>query len=405
MGVPKSGRGGINRLSDAAVKAAKPKASAYKLSDGAGMYLLVQPHGARLWRLKYRHGGKERLYAIGAYPEIGLAAARAERDRARTWLREGRDPIVERKSVRTFGAATQANTFAAMAEEWFTKMRASWSEAHAQAQRARLENELLPRLGTLPFREMTPGAVLDALRAIEARGAHEVAAKCRIMVSQVYRYGVQTSRADNDPAALLSGALVRPPAKHRATIPLEEMPRLFDAVREMPAEQVTKLALYWLILTAARTAEMRFAPWSEIEGGKLWRIPRARMKMRADHVVPLSRQAQDVLEHAAELRTTEAPDALIFPGFTRHGALSENALLALLARAGYFGRQTSHGFRASFSTWAHEVAEADPDVVEACLAHVRGDVRAIYNRATYLSKRRELLQRWADQCTAWGMAI
>jgi integrase len=129
------------------------------------------------------------------------------------------------------------------------------------------------------------------------------------------------------------------------------------------------------------------------------------MKMDREHIVPLSRQALEILARAKPMRTSTAPDALIFPGFTRHGALSENALLALLARAGYFGRQTSHGFRASFSTWAHEVDEADPDVVEACLAHVRGDIRAVYNRSQYLSRRRELLQRWADQCTAWGMRL
>src|SRR4029434_2292006 len=172
---------------------------------------------------------------------------------------------------------------------------------------------------------------------------------------------------------------------------------LFKAVAAVPSEVNTKLALYWLILTAARTVEMRFATWGEIEGGKAWRVPATRMKMRREHLVPLSRQCQQILERAAELRTGPESSALLFPGFTRHGALSENAVLALLARAGFYGRQTGHGFRASFSTWAHEVAEADPDVIETCLAHRRGDVRAAYNRASYLSRRLELLQAWADQ--------
>lgn len=406
-------RSGKDRLTDADCRAAKPVAvirgtryeAPYKLSDGQGMYLLVQPHGARLWRLKYRHDGKERLYAMGAYPEISLADARADRDRARAWLREGKDPTVERKAEKARGAAGQADTFAAIAEEWMAKASPTWSEAHRNAQRSRLDRELLPELGAIPIRDVKPAKLLEVLRGIEARGAHEVAAKCRIMVSQVFRYAVQTSRAESDPAQLLAGALVRPKAAHRATIPLEEMPTMLEAVAAVPSELVTKLALYWVILTAARTAEMRFATWGEIEGGKLWRIPAARMKMRADHMVPLSRQAIEILELAKPLRVTKDAGALLFPGFTRHGALSENALLALLARAGYFGRQTAHGFRASFSTWAHEVIEADPDVVEACLAHARGDVRAIYNRATYLSKRKELLQRWADQCTAWGMKL
>lgn len=414
MGASKARKGGIrrrrtptgtDRLSGPQVKGARPKATPYKLSDGQGMYLLVQPHGARLWRMKYRHAGMERVYAIGVYPEVTLAKAREERDRARGWIREGKDPTVERKVSRALQGAHQADTFGAMAEEWFAKASPAWSDAHRSAQRARLDNELVKDLGDIPVKDLKPAKILETLRRIEARGAHETAGKCRIMVSQVFRYAVQTSRAESDPAALLSGALVRPAPTHRATIPADEMPRLFEAVSKVPAERVTKISLYWTIITGARTAEMRFATWREIEGDKLWRIPAARMKMRVDHLVPLSRQAQEILDLAKPLRASHEPGALIFPGFTRHGALSENALLALLARAGYFGRQTTHGFRASFSTWAHEVIEAEPDVVEACLAHVRGDVRGIYNRATYLSQRKELLQRWADQCTAWGMRI
>lgn len=369
------------------------------------MYLAVMPTGARLWRVKYRLDGKERTYSIGGYPEISLAEARAERDRAREWLRQGKDPTIERRTVRALGAVEQAATFRAMAEEWFAKASPGWAESHQRAQRKRLDDLVLKDLGDLPLKDIKPAKILEMLRSIEATGAHEVTSKCRIMVSQIFRYAVQTSRAESDPAALLAGALVRPPSEHRATVPLEEMPRLFEAINAVPSEAVTKLAFNWLMLTAARTGEMRFATWGEIEGGKLWRIPAARMKMRQDHVVPLSGQSLQVLERAKKLRTSTDREALIFPGFTRHGALSENALLALLARAGYFGRQTAHGFRASFSTWANEVIEADPDVVEACLAHTRGDVRAIYNRSTYLSRRKELLQRWADQCTAWGMML
>ena len=411
MGAPKRESGGIgtDRLTDAECRAkshskdGKKLEAPYKLSDGKGLYLLVQPTGSRLWRLKYRHEGAERVYAIGMFPEIGLAAARAERDRAREWIRAGRDPTIERRTAKALGAAAQASTFAAMAEEWYTKMLPRWSPAHKSAQRGRLDNDLLPFIGDIPLADVEPAQVLKALRRIEARGAHEVASKCRVLVSQVFRYAVVTSRAKSDPAALLSDALTRPPVEHRATLKATELPTMFKALRTVPSEPVTKLALYWLVLTAARTGEMRFATWGEVEGGKLWRIPPERMKMDREHVVPLSRQAREILDAAKKLRTSKDPGALLFPGFTRHGALSENALLALLARAGYFGRQTAHGFRSSFSTWAHEVAEADPDVIEACLAHVRGDVRAVYNRATYLSRRAELLQRWADQCSAWGM--
>ena len=211
-----------------------------------------------------------------------------------------------------------------------------------------------------------------------------------------------TARATADPAALLSKALKTSDTRHRATIAFSQFPSLFKALKAVPAEVNTKLALYWLILTVCRTGEMRFASWGEVDG-KLWRIPASRMKMKRDHVVPLSRQAIVVLERAREIRVSPEPEALLFPGFTRHGALSENAMLALLARAGYFGRQTSHGFRSSFSTWSNEEHEAAPDVIEAALAHVQEGVRADYNRSLYIAQRRKLLQAWADDSrrAAW----
>lgn len=398
---PQARPSGSDRLSDAACKAARPGSAPRKLSDGKGLYLAVMPAGGKLWRLKYRHAGKERIYSIGSYPEITLAVARIERDRAREWLRQGKDPVTERRTSKAAAQAEHASTFKAVAEEWLTKQR--YSPAHLAAQRKRLDEDLLPIIGTIPVADVTPAQVLDVLRRFESRGALEMGAKCRRMASQIFRYAVQTARATSDPAALLVNAIKTPETKHRATIPLREMPTLLKAISKVPAELNTKLAFYWLLLTAARTSEMRFATWAEIENRKLWRVPAARMKMRREHLVPLSTQAQQILTLADDLRSGPDDSALLFPGFTRHGALSENALLALLARAGYFGRQTSHGFRASFSTWAHEVQEADPDVTEACLAHIPGDVRAIYNRSTYLSKRAVLLQAWADQLTNWGM--
>jgi integrase len=393
---------GVDRLSDAACRAAKPGAGIRKLGDGKGMYLAVMPTGSRLWRLKYRHGGSERVYSIGAYPEVGLAAARAERDKAREWLRAGKDPIVERKVEKANAGAEQADTFRLVAEEWLGKQQ--YSAGHRQQQRTLLDRFLLPVLGGLPVAGIKPPLVLDALRIVEDRGALELAAKCRRMSSQIFRYAVQTGRAESDPAALLAGAIKAPDVRHRATIPPKEMPALFKAVAAVPAELNTKLALYWLILTATRTHETRFATWGEVHGGQ-WRIPAERMKMRLEHVVPLSKQAQTIHKRAREIRAGDGADALLFPGFTRAGHLSENALLALLARAGYYGRQTSHGFRSAFSTWAHEVREADPDVIEACLAHVKEGVRGVYNRATYLSKRAALLQAWADQLQKWGMRL
>ena len=391
-------RTGTDRLSDRECKAAR----AGKHSDGKALYLLVKDSGSKLWQMKYRHGGKERVYSIGPYPEVTLAEARSKRDEARDWIREGKDPTVERRLVKANAGAQQGITFRVVAEEWLALQE--YSADHRTAQQTRLDNELLPDLGALPIAHITPAIVLEALRRIERRGALETAAKCRRMTSQIFRYAVQTSRATSDPAALLTGAIKTPATRHRATIALAEMPKLFKALAAVPAELNTKLAFYWLVVTAARTGEMRFATWGEIHGAR-WRIPAERMKMKREHVVPLSRQALEILKRATEIRTSDDESALLFPGFTRHGALSENALLALLARAGYFGRQTAHGFRASFSTWAHEEREADPDVIEACLAHVKEGVRGIYNRSQYLTQRLALLQAWGDQCAAWGMRI
>jgi integrase len=296
---------GVDRLTDAHCRVARPGAGIRKLSDGKGLYLAIMPTGSKLWRLKYRHGGKERVYSIGAYDEIGLADARAKRDQAREWLRAGKDPTIERRVVTATARAEQATNFASIAEEWLA--RQPFSPGHLKHQRALLDRDVLPHLGALPVSEVAPALILEALRRVERRGALETAAKCRRMVSQIFRYAVQTARAKDDPARLLSGALKTPQTKHRATIPLTEMPRLFVALAAVPAELNTKLAFYWLVLTAARTGEMRFATWDEIEGGKVWRVPADRMKMKREHLVPLSKQAQDVLAKAREIRGRAMP--------------------------------------------------------------------------------------------------
>lgn len=393
---------GHNLLSDAACKAAKPGATLRKLVDGDGMYLAVTPSGGKLWRLKYRLGGSEGTYSIGSYPQFGVSAARTERDKAKAWIAEGLDPSKARAAEQAAAKLAQGQTFATVAADYLG--RQDFTRDHRQALQTLLDRDLLPAIGAVPIAELTTPQVLAALRPIEAR-APESCAKARRLIGQVCRYGIATGIAKDDPAAALArGVLKRAPGEHRATVPTEEMPALLAALAAVPAELSTRLAVYWVLLTACRTGEMRFAPWSEISGDT-WIVPAPRMKMRRDHVVPLSRQALRVLDAARALRTTNAPDELIFPGFTRSGYLSENAITALLARCGFFGRQTGHGFRASFSTWAHETAKARVDVTELCLAHTVQGVRGRYNRALYLDERRALLQQWADQLEAWGMVL
>ncbi len=408
MGHGKAAKGvsrGIERLSDLACRnAVAPKTGVSKLSDGRGLYLAILPSGAKSWRLKYRHSGKEKTYTIGPYPEFGLKAARDKRDEARAWLREGIDPTAQKHALRKGTTAPKINTFAAVAADYLKAQ--SFSEQHFEALNRILDRDLNPELGALPVADITTPQVLDALRTIEARGQLETCAKARRFASQVFRFAINTGIGKSDPAASLARGVLKPPVVvNRVTVPVKEFPALLKALAEVPAELNTRLACYWTLLTACRVGEMRFATWGEIEDDKQWAIPAARMKMRLDHLVPLSTQAQQVLQAAAAIRATPDDDALLFPGFTAAGHLSENALIALLARAGFYGRQTAHGFRAAFSTWAHEAAEAHPDIIEACLAHAAQGVRAKYNRSLYLKQRAALLQAWADQLTTWGMRL
>jgi integrase len=379
-----------------------------KLADGEGLALVVMPSGSRYWRLKYRYGGTERSYSIGTYPNTTLAEARAERARAKDWLKAGLDPVAQRRVEKASAEHKQATTFAVVAEEWYASKRRTWKDRYAVNQRKRLNSDLLPTLGGLPLADVTAPVILKTLRKLEAREVFDTLIKCRVMVGMVFRYAIATGRASDDPTRALKGAFTTPHGIPRATVPVAEFPALFKALHKVPGEPTTNLALAWLIATATRTGETRFATWGEIEHDKLWRIGPERMKRvngeAREHVVPVSPLMQAILKRAQELRTSDDADALLFPGFTRHGALSENALLAMLARAGYFGRQTSHGFRSAFSTWANE-SGADPAVVERALAHKQKGVAGIYNRGAYIEQRRALLARWGAFLVEQGLRL
>ena len=403
---------GENLLTDKAIAKWVREGMKKPLRDGAALYLVGGQRGP-VWRIDYRRPAdrKENTYTVGSYgqgaDEFTLAQARKERDTVRDWLKTGLDPNVEKKAQKARTIAAQGMTFEKLANEWFAKAKLEWtSKKHIAGRRTTLDKDLLATLGSLPVADLeaSPPTALAALQRIEERGAYEMVAKARVVGSMICRYGIVTNRMKSDPFAHLGAALKRPPVVNRATVGGADMPGLFEALSKVPAELNTKLALYFQIATAVRPGEVRFAPWKEIDGD-VWRIPAERMKMRSPFVQPLSPLALKILERARDLRQTGKPDELIFPGFTRHGALSENAFTSLLARCGFFGRQTAHGFRAAFSTWAHEQHEADPDVIEACLAHVKEGVRGIYNRAAYLTRRRELLKAWGEQLEAWGLLL
>ena len=415
--VARNGRG-IEKLSDARIAAWVKRGAEGKLFDGGGLYIAA-PDGVPRWYVKFRHAGKESLYSVGRHgpdaDEFSLAKARAERAKVRAWLDKGLDPNLEKRASAARITAAQGDTFKTIADQWYAKAKSKWtSPKHIAGRRRLLDNDLLPKLGVIPIRDLKPVQALAALELIEQRGAHEMAAKARIVGSLICRYAIVKGYIEQDPFAHLGEALKRPPVVNRATVGEEEMPALFKALAKVPAELSTRLAFLFLVATAVRPGEVRFAPWSEIDASKaLWRIPAERMKMRDPFTQPLSPLALSILERAKELRQSDDPDALIFPGFTRHGALSENAFIALLARCGYYGRQTAHGFRAAFSTWANEYEPPkgsddepfDAMAIEACLAHKVGGVAGIYNRGQYLARRRHILTVWGEQLQKWGLRL
>ncbi len=395
-------------LTNAAVKAARPRAAAYKLFDQGGLHLYVAPTGRKSFRIKFRFGGKELLLTIGAVPEVSLDAARARCDQVRELLGRGEDP-------RTCEVAQtgKARAFADVARQWHNHMRARWTEVHAGDVLASLERDVFPAIGAMPIGAVTVPVILNALRLIEERGSYVTASRVRQRISAVFAYAMAHELADQDPAAIVSRALTPPaPAQHHpALLEIEDARSLLAAAELVDVAPAVKYASRFLALTAVRFAAMRGARWIEIENldgaAPLWRVPAARMKLAAakkldaknDHCVPLSRQAVDLLrEVRANLHHDNANwDDLIFDcGDGR--MIGEKSIGALYDRAGFEGRHVPHGWRATFSTLMNEKSEgADRDVIEKALAHTPKDkVRIAYDRSGQLQRLRDLFQEWAD---------
>jgi integrase len=404
-------------LTDVQAKRAKPADKPYKLADGGGLFLLVAPTGSRSWRMKYRVGKKEKLLTFGLYPEVSLVAARAEREKAKAALREGRDPAVEKKqaaAARTIGAS---NTFEACARAWHELNKPRWSEVHAGNVIDSLENDLFPAIGSLPIKDVTEALLLDALRKVERRGAIETAHRIRQRASDVFAYAAAGGMRTGDPAAVVKSLLKPKPkaSKQPALTNLAECRQLIVDVEAERASPITKLANRLIALTAVRSAVQRHCRWTELEGldgpAPIWRVPPGTMKLALrlkddiefEHIVPLSRQAVETIEAIRPL-TGHLP--FLFPNDRHaHRPMSENAVRALIIRAGegiYKHRHCPHGWRSSFSSLMNEWRrrEGRPDdreVINLMLAHVAEDkVEGAYNRAAHMERRTELAQIWAD---------
>ncbi|MHB1115235.1 tyrosine-type recombinase/integrase [Sideroxydans sp.] len=389
------------KLTDTAIKKAKLEAKPYKLADGGGLFLLVQPNGAKYWRLKYRYAGKEKLLALGVYPDVTLKDARGRRDEARKLLANGSDPSAVKRTQKRQEKVSAANSFEAIAREFHTMKSPIWTEHHATDWINTLEREAFPKFGSRPIIEIEAPDVLDVLRGIEARGAFEVRGRVLQRVRAVFAYAIASGRARHNPAAELRGALApRPKVQHFAALSEKEMPEflraLTDYQQRAKSSPVVFAATRLLALTFVRTGEVRGAQWSEfdlVEG--VWTIPAERMKARAPHTVPLSRQALEVIR-ALQPLTGHLPT--LFPSRNGKGAvISENTVLKVIENVGYKGRMTGHGFRSVASTYLNNLGTIRPDMIEAQLAHGDKDqVRAAYNRADYREYRTAMMQFWAD---------
>jgi integrase len=380
-------------LSDTRVRTAKARERPYKLFDERGLFLLVTPAGGRLWRLRYRMAGVEKLLALGVYPDVPLKRAREKRDEARRLIADGIDPNAQRKAER----GAQAQTFEAVAAEWLELQKKSLAPETMSILGARLNSALYPYLGSRPVAAITAQELLAVLRRIEARGRHETAHRVRALAGRVLRYAVATGRAQYDVAADLRDALA--PVKSHNFASVTEPARvgeLMRAIHRYSGYPVTALALKLAPLVFVRPGELRAAEWSEFDlRNAEWRIPAARMKMKEPHIVPLAHQAIAILR---ELEPLARGGRYLFPSLrTRERPMSENTINAALRRLGYSSEeQTGHGFRSMASTLLNEQG-FPPDVIELQLAHTeRNKVRAAYNKAQRLPERRKMMQAWAD---------
>ena len=383
------------RLTDVAVRVAKPHARARKLTDGGGLYLLVQPGGAKLWRYRYRIGGVENVFAIGDYPAVTLAEAREARAHARELVQRGLHPAQQRRADRLLTVEIAQNSFQAVGQEWMGQNKPYWSATYARQVRIVLEADVFPHVGARPLPEVSAAHVLAILRRVHGRGATSIAVLIRQWVSAIFRFGVATLRAEHDPAAALRGALRRPPVQHKTAFALEPLRVLLDTVRSSGATVPVRLALQMLALTFVRPGELRHARWEEFDlDAGLWRIPGHRMKMREAHLVPLSSQALALL---VQLRALASSDVFLFPNIRDpQRVMSMTTLNRCLERLGFGGRFSAHAFRATASTALNELGFSG-DLIERQLAHrERNSVRASYNHATHLPARRVMLQAWAD---------
>jgi integrase len=379
------------------IRRSKAGKKAYRLPDSGGLFLFVTPTGGKLWRWKYRHRGKQKLMALGQYPDVPLVTARKRHADGRALLSTGVDPMENRKAEKTALKATAENSFMTIAGLWHDHWRAGKSPQHVDATRRRLEKNVIPLLGPRPIAEIEASELVAMAKAIEKRGVGDMAKRALQTVGQVFRFAIAHGYAKKNPATEFKpGDILKGTKKvNLARVEVKELPGLLRAIEIYRGKVITRLAMKLMALTFVRTKELIEARWDEFDlEARRWNIPAERMKMDSPHIVPLARQTVEVLEMLYTLTGTKE---FLFPGDRNpNKVMSNNTILEALDRMGYRGRQTGHGFRGLASTILHEQGYEHAHI-ELQLAHTeRNAVSAAYNHALYLEPRTRMMQAWAD---------
>jgi len=377
---------------------AKPREKAYKLPDSESLYLVVQPSGAKLWRMNYRYCGRQKTLHFGAWPNVGISAARDRRDEARRQLAAGLDPAAEKRVATLARKIAADNIFRTIAEEWVAKNEREGRAPITLDKIRWLLGMAYPMIGSLPISKISLQEVLAVLRKVEATGRYESARRMRSVLSRVFRYGIATARTGRDVAADLRGALITPKVKHLAAITTpKEAGALLRAIEGYTGHEITAIALRLSPHLFVRPGELRKAEWVEIDSwSAIWSLSAEKMKMRRPHRVPLSRQALELLE---QLRPLTGDGKYLFPSFrSPRQCMSENTVNAALRRLGYAQEEmTAHGFRAMAATLLNEMGIWNPDAIEKQLAHLDTSmVRRAYTRGEYWDERVRMMQHWSD---------
>jgi len=395
-----------NQLTELSIKQAKPKIKQYKLTDGEGMYLRVYPNGSKYWQLQFWFEGKQKILSFGVWPVISLKEARDKRFVAKKIIKEGINPIEEKKEIlkshnfiQEEEKLRETTTFNMVAKEWFSRQSLQWTERHSRGVLSSLNMHVYPDLGEMPISSILKQDIISTLRKLEAEGKNETCYRIRQKIEAIFSYAEVEGHCTGNPAKGLQQILTKPQPKSQNSLPISALPEFLEKIiADKAAIPTTVLAMKFIILTFVRTQELRFADWKEFvidSSEPLWVIPADRMKMRKIHHVPLSRQAVNILN---EMQKYSGKEGYVFPQYyNSKKAMSENTLLYFSNRLGYSGRHTIHGFRSVASTVLNESRKWHPDVIERQLAHQESNkVRKAYNRAEHLNERRKMMQWWSD---------